>query len=355
VAFAYWCGIALASIVLLMIMRAFRARWMTVIRRPMEVMAASIGIFLLLAIPILIWMKHIYIWMDPPPSLGKEALERIAHKHAYLNREFFVVRLVGYFVLWIFLAERLYGWSRRQDTSGTIDALHLTQRQWSLGAGGLPFIALTFSFAAFDWLMSLTPTWYSTIYGVYFFAGSFVSSLSLLAVVTYLGRDKNLPGHFMSVEHTHSIGKLMLAFVCFWAYIGFSQFMLIWIAGLPEEVPFFITRLHGSWAAVGIALILGHFFIPFGALLSRPLKRNPKKLAVVGAWILFIHYVDIFWLTMPALDQGGVAVRWTHFTAFIGVGLCAIAFAMSRLRGQFAVPVGDPYLPESLRYRQPLL
>jgi hypothetical protein len=353
VAFAYWCGLAMASLVLLMIMHATRARWVTVIRRPIEIMAASILVFLLLAIPILAKMKHIYLWIDPPASLGKEALERIAHKRAYLNREFFTVRLLIYFVLWGFVAERLYRWSLRQDTSGAIDSIHLLQRQRSLGAGALPFVALSFSFAAFDWLMSLTPTWYSTIYGVYYFAGSFVSALSLLAVVTYLGRDKNLPGNFMSIEHTHSVGKLMLAFTCFWGYIGFSQFMLIWIAGIPEEVPFFITRLHGSWAVVGVILIFGQFFIPFGALLSRPLKRDPRRLAFVGLWILFIHYIDIFWLAMPALDEKGVVLRWSHFTAFFGVGLTAIAFALWRLRGRFAVPVKDPYLAESLRYRQP--
>jgi hypothetical protein len=353
VAFAYWCGIAMGSIVLLMIMHATKARWVTVVRRPLEVMSASIAVFILLAIPVLVGMKQLYIWMDPPASLGKEALAALKHKGPYLNQGFFVLRLGIYFLLWIFLAERLFGWSKRQDVSGDINLL---QRQRSLGAGGLPFIALTFSFAAFDWLMSLNPLWFSTIFGVYYFAGSFVAALSLWAIVTrgsHAREDKDSYVSYMTVEHTHNIGKLMLAFVCFWTYIAFSQLMLIWIAGLPEETPFYITRFGRGWAGVGILLIFGHFFLPFGALLSRSLKRDPRKLAVVAAWIMFVHYVDIYWLVIPTLHPEGFHLHWTAVTAFLGVGLIAIAFAVSRLRGQFAVPVKDPYLGESLRYRQP--
>jgi len=260
---------------------------------------------------------------------------------------------VIYFACWIILAMRFRGLSKRQDTAGAIEATELLQKQRNLAPGSLPLLALTLTFAAFDWLMSLTPTWFSTIYGVYYFAGSFVSSLSLLSIVTYLGRGKDVFGAGMNVEHTHNIGKLMLAFTAFWAYIGFSQFMLIWIAGLPEEVPFYITRLSRGWAPVGILLIIGHFFLPFGALLSRSLKRDPRKLIWVGIWILFIHYVDVFWLVIPTLTPEGLTVRWTDFTAFLGIGLIAVAFGVSRLRGQYTVPIKDPYLADSLRYRQP--
>ena len=355
VAFAYWCGIAMASIVLLMIMHAVKARWVTVVRRPLEVMAASIVVFAVLAIPLILGMKQLYIWMDPPASLGKEALTLLAHKRPYLNLQFFIVRLAIYFVLWIFLAERLFGWSKRMDVSGDPNLL---QRMRSLSPGGLPFIALSFSFAAFDWLMSLNPLWFSTIFGVYFFAGSFVSALSMWAIVTRgsavrPATDKDSFTAFMTIEHTHNIGKLMLAFTCFWTYIAFSQLMLIWIAGLPEETPFYITRFGRGWAWMGILLIVGNFFLPFGALLSRSLKRDPRKLAVVAVWILFMHYVDVYWLVMPTLHPEGFSFHWTSLTAFLGVGLIAIAFAMSRLRGQFAVPIKDPYLGDSLRYRQP--
>ena len=145
----------------------------------------------------------------------------------------------------------------------------------------------------------------------------------------------------------------MLAFTCFWGYIAFSQLMLIWIANLPEETPFYITRFKTGWAPLGILLIVGHFFMPFGALLSRSLKRDPRKLAAVAVWILLVHYVDIYWLVMPTLNPDGVPFHWTNVTAFLGVGLLAIAFAVWRLRGHFTMPVKDPYLADSLRYRQP--
>ena len=349
-AYVYWAGIGFASVILLMIFHATHARWMTILRRPLEAMAAAMFIFVVLFVPIALGMKHLYIWVDPPADLGREALKLIAHKRPYLNVSGFVVRGIIYLLLATFLGQRLYGWSLKQDQSGDIN---LTQRQRNLAAGGLPFIALAMTFAAFDWLMSLNPTWFSTVFGVYYFAGSFVATLALLAIVTGKARAANVLGGLMTDDHTANIGKLMLAFVCFWTYIGFSQLLLIWIAGLPEETPFYITRFGAGWAGVGVLLIFGHFFLPFGALLSRSLKRNPRKLSIVAGWILFIHYVDIFWLVMPSLHPEGFSFHWTSLTAFLGVGLVAIAFAVSRLRGRLAIPVKDPYLAESLRYRQP--
>jgi hypothetical protein len=349
-AFTYWGGIAYASVILLMIFHATHARWVTVLRRPIEAMSASVAIFLVLFIPVVIWMKQVYVWVDPPESLGREAIRLITHKKAYLNVTSFAIRGIVYFIFAIFVSQRLYGWSLRQDKSGDV---MLLQKQRNLGAGGLPFIGLAMTFGAFDWLMSLNPTWFSTIFGVYYFGGSFVSSLSLLAIITSMGRARNVFGGNMNDEHTHNIGKLMLAFTCFWTYIAFSQLMLIWIAGIPDETPFYITRFNPGWRWVGVLLIFGHFFLPFGALLSRSLKRNPKRLALVAGWILFIHLVDIFWLVMPSRNPDGWTLRWTDFTAFLGVGLLGIAFGVSRLRGKLPVPVRDPYIAESIRYRQP--
>ncbi|HEX3905719.1 MAG TPA: hypothetical protein VH853_23035 [Polyangia bacterium] len=349
-AFAYWAGIAIASVILLMMLHATHARWVTVLRRPIEAMSSSVGIFLLLFIPLIFGMKHVYVWVDPPASLGREALKLIAGKAAYLNVTAFVVRAVIYFGLAILISWRLASWSQKQDSTGDV---MLLQKQRNLGAGGLPFIALAITFAAFDWLMSLNPTWFSTVFGVYYFGGSLVAALSLLAIITKRGRAANVFGGNMNDEHTHNIGKLMLAFICFWTYIAFSQLMLIWIAGLPDETPFYITRFNPGWRWIGVLLIIGHFFVPFGALLSRSLKRNPRQLAIVAGWILFIHFVDIYWLVMPSRDPDGFSLRWTDVTAFFGVGLVGIAYGVSRLRGKLPVPVKDPYLGESIRYRQP--
>ena len=351
VAFTYWCGISFASVILLMTFHATRARWMTILRRPVEAMATSILVFIVLVIPVWLGMKQLYSWVDPVAAgFTGEPLARIRHKAGWLSVNFFIVRSVVYILVATFLGWRLYGFSLRQDREG---GTALLARQRVFSSAGLPFIALAITFGAFDWLMSLNPTWFSTIFGVYYFAGSFLSSLSILAIVTWQANLKGLFGGGMNVEHTHSIGKLMLAFTCFWTYIAFSQLLLIWIAGLPEETPFYITRFKDGWWEMGVFMILGHFFVPFGALLSRSLKRTPKRLAIVAMWILLIHYIDIYWLVMPTLYPDGVTFHWTQPVAFLGVGGVAIAFAVSRLRGRLPVPMRDPYLPESLRYRQP--
>jgi hypothetical protein len=353
VAFCYWCGIAFASLILLMIFHATHARWMTILRRPVEAMAATLPLFLVLLIPVLLGMKQLYSWVDPAsaqPPFSKEALHLIENKHGWLNTGFFIGRAFFYLLLASLISQRLRGLSLRQDKEG---GHALLERMRRLSAGGLPFIALSFTFAAFDWLMSLNPTWYSTIFGVYFFAGSFWAALSLLAIITYLGKLENVFGGGLNIEHTHNIGKLMLAFTAFWTYIAFSQLLLIWIAGLPEEIPFYIVRFSEGWRWMGVFLMIFHFFVPFGALLSRSLKRDPKKLGIVAAFILMVHYIDIFWLVMPTLHVDGFAMHWTHFTALLGIGLLAIAFGVFRLRGNLPVPVKDPYLGESLRYRQP--
>jgi len=351
VAFAYWAGIGFASVLLLMIFHAVHARWMTILRRPVEAMASSMWIFIVLVIPVWIGMKDIYTWVDPAAAgFVGEALARIKHKAPYLNVQFFIIRSVAFILFSAFVGWRLFGLSLRQDREG---GTALLARQRRMSAGLIPFVAIAITFSAFDWLMSLNPTWFSTIFGVYYFAGSFLSALSILAIVTWQANLKNLFGGGMNIEHTHSIGKLMLAFTCFWTYIAFSQLLLIWIAGLPEETPFYITRFREGWRGVGIALIFFHFFVPFGALLSRSLKRNPQRLAIVAIWILLIHYVDIYWLTMPTLYPEGVTLHWTQPLAFAGVGLVAVAVGVSRLRGRLPVPMRDPYLAESLRYRQP--
>jgi hypothetical protein len=356
VAFAYWCGICFASVILLQIFHATRAKWMIVLKRPVEAMGATMPLFLVLFFPVILAMKKVYSWVDPaasyPPGTPHlaETLKLLEHKSAWLNPKFFIFRGFFFILFATVVVYLLFGWSKKQDASGDPQ---LTQKQRNLGAGALPFVGLAMTFASFDWLMSLNPTWFSTVFGVYYFGGSLVTALSVLALLTHHARGKDSIGTFVTAEHTHNIGKLMLAFVCFWTYIAFSQLMLIWIAGLPEETPFYITRFSKGWAPIGLFMIVGHFFIPFGALLSRTLKRDSGKLAVVAAWILLIHLVDLYWLVMPTFSPDGAAFHWTLITAPLGMGLLALAFGISRLRGQYAVPVKDPYLADSLRYRQP--
>ncbi len=333
-----------------MIFHAFGAKWVVVIRRPIEAMGTSVLLFAVLFVPILLGLKHLYSWVDPPSTLPRDVLKLLEHKKPYLNQPFFIARTVFYFLMFALVAGRLFRLSTKQDEVGGID---LTRSQRAFGTGMLPLMSLVFTFAAFDWLMTLNPLWYSTIFGVYFFAGSFVSVFAILAIASHRARGTNEFGAYVSIEHVHNIGKLMLSFVAFWAYVAFSQFMLIWIASLPEEIQFFLPRLKGEWAVVGWILILGHFLIPFGALLSRSLKRNRAKLAVVAVWILVVHFIDVYWLVLPTLSPERLGFHWTTITAFLGVGLLSVAFTVWRMRGRFAIPVKDPYLADSLGYRQP--
>ncbi len=298
-AFTYWAGIAFGSLIALMIFHTFRAKWMVVLRRPLEAMAITVPFFLLLAIPILLNLKDIYSWVDPEASglFSAHELHVLHHKHSYLNVGFFILRTFLYFIIAGFIAWRLFGLSVRQDASGDPA---LTQKQRNLGIAGLPIVALVVTFAAFDWLMSLTPIWFSTIFGVYYFAGSYWSTIAVLIIVTALARGKDMYGQYVTAEHLQNLGKLLLAFTCFWAYIAFSQLLLIWIGNLPEEVGFYTVRFGKGWAWVGIALIVCHFVVPFAFLLSRDLKRKPGRLSLVAGWALAVNLLDIYWLVMPA-------------------------------------------------------
>jgi hypothetical protein len=354
IAFTYWAGVAIGSLLLLMIFHAFHAKWMTVLRRPIEAMASSMPIFVLLFIPVAVGLAsgNLFPWTKPDQMhLTPEQYSLLVnHKAKYLNVPFFLVRTAIYFVVTIFLSQRLFGLSTRQDSTGEVE---LTVKQRRLSAGGLPFLAMVIAFASFDWLMSLTPFWFSTMFGVYYFAGIFLTTLSIVAILNARARGKDLYGDLVSPEHSHNVGKLMFAFTCFWTYIAFSQFMLIWIANLPEETPFFTLRMKETWRPVSIILIVCHFFIPFLILLSRKLKRQPSRLAVMAVWLVLVQLLDLYWLVVPTFSPDSISFPLALIPAWVGVGGIGTAFAIWRLRGHYTVPVRDPFLSVSLRYRQP--
>jgi hypothetical protein len=348
VAFVYWLGIALGALIMLGAFHAAKARWPVVLRRFLETIPLTLPLFAILFIPIALGLRHLFVWVAPA-GVDAELLHSIEQKRPYLNVPFFLVRAAIYFVVWIAVSQLLRGWSVRQDSEG---GHQLTARQRALAAGSLPFLALTLSFASFDWMMSLDPRFYSTIFGVYWFAGSFLGAFAVLAIATQATRaDPAHFGHHLNADHVHSIGKFMLAFVAFWAYIAFSQFMLIWIANIPEEVPWYVVRTGSPWGRVGIFLAVAHFAVPFFLLLSRDLKRNPRPLAWMAGWILLVHWIDIHWVIMPRVHEAGPSPSWLDLTAFVGVGGAAVAFLVFRMRGAATVPVRDPYLEESLRYQ----
>jgi len=318
-----------------------------VLRRFVEHVPAVLPLFVVLFVPLLLGGHRIFPWARPD-LLDGELRHLVEHRGDWQKMPFFAARAAFYFLSWVVTAELLRRWSLRQDAAGGIT---LTRWQRRLGAGSLPLLALTVSFAAFDWLMSIDPRFYSTIFGVYWFAGSFLGAFAVIAIAAAVTRrDPTQFGAHMNLEHFHSVGKFLLAFTAFWAYIAFSQFLLIWIANVPEEVPWYILRIRGPWGGVGAFLALFQFLVPFFLLLSRDLKRSPRALAGVAAWLLLAHWVDLYWLVMPHLDPGGPRLSPWDLTAFVGVGGLAVAFTVWRMRGTPAVPVRDPYIADSLRY-----
>ena len=211
-------------------------------------------------------------------------------------------------------------------------------------------LALTQTFASVDWIMSLTPHWYSTMFGVYFFAGSFVGFIALLSVMTVAMQRAGLLETVVTAEHLHDLGKFLFAFTAFWAYIAFSQFLLVWYANLPEETIFYKARIEGSWRAVSILLMVGHFGVPFLYLMGRTVKRNGLTLAVGGVWLLLMHFVDLYWQVMPTLHPPGVRPSALDVAAFVAVGGVFVAAVGWLMRRQALVPLRDPRLPESLAF-----
>lgn len=351
----YWVGIAVAALIMVSIFHTAKAKWVTVVRKPIELMGLTVIPLLFLTIPLVVGMKHLLPWVDEAAHFTAEELHHLHKKHGYLNTPFFIVRQVIYFAVWIFVALKLYGLSKRQDADGGYDHIG-AMRRW--GPGVLPFLALTITFFAFDWLMGLSPLWQSTIYGAYYFSGAFMAAFALLNVLNWRATGPNAFGAAVTVHHQHNLGKFMLAFVAFWAYIAFSQFLLVWIANLPEEAPWYHKRIYGAWRPVSLALFFGHFVIPFLILLSRDVKLKARSMGLMGVYLLVMHALDMYWLIFPELAGEGPGhvspiAYLSLVTSFVGVGGIVTWFALGQARGRYAVPVKDPYLAEALRYVQP--
>jgi hypothetical protein len=351
IAFVYWLGLAIGSVTLVLANHTAGAKWNVTLRRFNETAGAVIPVFVLLFIPLLLGARHIWFWVAPHEPISKEMHELLEHKRPFLNMGFFAVRAAIYFLCWTLFAWLLRAWSLRQDETG--DPV-LTLRMRRASPAGMILFMLTFTFASIDWLMSLQPTWYSTIFGLYVYAGAFVASIAALSLVVTGVRSSGAPlAAVITEDHQHNVGKLLFAFTAFWAYMAFSQYMLIWAGNLPEEVQWIIVRSQGVWRPVGILILVGHFLLPFFLLLPRDVKRSAPALAAVAAWMLVIHYVDVYWVVMPAASQARLGLHWTHLTAFVGVGGVSVACALALFRAARPLPIRDPFLEESLRYVQP--
>jgi hypothetical protein len=280
-----------------------------------------------------------------PGAADHDAL--LKWKSPFLNVTFFVIRAAIYFVSWSAIAIVYYSRSRSQDVTG--DAA-VSARLRRFAGPALIVMAITSTFASIDWIVSLSPQWYSTMFGVYFFAGSFIGFIALMSVLVPVMRRVGLLDTIVTPEHLHDIGKFLFAFMCFWAYIAFSQFLLIWYANIPEEAVFYRARTTASWKMVSILLMVGHFGVPFLYLMGRTVKRHAATLALGGAWLLVMHAVDVYWQVMPTLHTEGVRITALDIAAFTAVGGCFVAAMGWLMRRQALVPLRDPRLPESLAF-----
>jgi hypothetical protein len=344
VSFLFFLSLALGGLFFVLIQYATQGGWGIVLRRIGETIFAMLPVMAALFLPVLLGLHDLYSWAVPGAA-EHDALLR--WKAPFLNVPFFVIRAVLYFAIWSFIALLYYRGSRRQDVTGDPG---VSARLRRLAGPAIIVLALTQTFASIDWIASLTPRWYSTMFGVYFFAGSFVGFIALLSVVAVAMRRAGLLDTVISAEHLHDIGKYLFAFTAFWAYIGFSQFFLMWYGNMPEETIWYKTRMEGSWMSVSVLLLVGHFVAPFLYLMGRTVKRNGTTLAVGGVWLLAMHFVDLYWQVMPTLHPEGLRPTLLDVAALVTVGGCFVAAASWLMRRQALVPLRDPRLAESLAF-----
>ncbi|MEO5754094.1 MAG: hypothetical protein ABIR38_05255 [Chthoniobacterales bacterium] len=318
------------------------AEWSVVVRRQLENIALLLPVLGLLFIPVWLLRKNLYRWMDIPRGLDP----LLDAKRGYLNWEFFLIRSVFFFVALAIVAYLLRRFSVDQDRDGNPRFTLLMRK---LSFVGLPIFALCLTFGAFDWLMSLNWHWFSTMWGPYIFAGTAGSSMALLIlVITALRKAGYLEG-VVTIEHYHIMGKWLLAFSVFWAYIGFSQYMLYWYANIPEETQYYILRNTAGWNTLNWILVIGRFFVPFGILLLRSVKKKPMVLCCIAGWILVMQLLDMYLIVLPSLHGTGVHLSILDFVPLLAIG-GILAFFYLRIVGKTPLfPVRDPRLIESLR------
>ena len=341
--FAWWVGMSLGCLAVLMMQHVAGGLWGFVIRRPLE---AAVRIFPLLAvmfIPVIFAIPHLYVWDHRELVQHYTGLHHISR---YLSTPWFVVRAVIYLFAWILLGYLLGRWSAAQDASGDPG---LRQRMARLSGPGLVIYGLTVTFASIDWLMSLTPQWSSTVYPFILIAGQILEGLSFSAAILFLLVQHKPMSEVVRENQLHSLGKMMLAFVMLWAYCAYSQLVIIWAGNLPEEISWYLPRLNTGWKYVALTLVVLNFAVPFALLLSRDLKRNARRLARVAILLVLIRYVDLlFWIgpnSLPGFEHG-IPFQWMDIVVPIGIGGIWMAAFVRALRQRPLLAVHDQRFEE---------
>lgn len=355
IGYLFWLGVPLGSMALMMVHHLSGGGWGVVIRRIFEASSRTLPLLAVLFLPIVFGMHSLYPWTDAALVSHDHALQE---KALYLNTPFFVARAVFYFACWIGLATLLSRWSLAQD-NGDRDA---SRRMQLLSGGGLVVYGLTITFAAVDWVMSLDPHWFSTMMGFLFMAGQGLITLAFTAIVAAALARRAPMDHVFKAVHFHDLGKLMLAFVMLWAYLNFSQFLIIYSGNLAEEVPYYVWRLQGGWQYFALALVALHFALPFSMLLSRDLKRNSNRLIAVAVLVIVMRLFDYIFFVSPEFSAAGtnlhgshdadglpsLFIHWLDIAVPVGMGGIWIAFFLRQLASRPLLPLQEPDLAKAL-------
>jgi hypothetical protein len=344
VAFAFTAVTGLGAFFFVMVQYLTGSAWSVTVRRIMENIMVTLPFGALLFLPVAFGLKDIYSWMNPAVVASSEVLKA---KSGYLSQNFFLIRAYAMFALWSIWIYGIYSQSTKQDREKSVRQMYIVSR-WS--APGLFLVVVIGSLAAFDWLMSIEPAWYSTIFGLYILSGGALTFFSIVTLVALGFRRAGILKHAITLEHFHDLGKWMFAMTAFYTYIAFSQYLLIWYANLPEETIWYRHRMAGGWFWIAIAMPFIRFIIPFFTLLARPAKRSLGIIGLVAVWSILVEYIDLYWIVMPAYYKDGPQIHWLDFATLAAtVSLCGLVF-WGRFKKNKMVPVGDLRFEQSLHF-----
>lgn len=344
VAFAYTTFVGLGAFFFVMVQFLTGSAWSVTMRRIMENIMMTLPVGLILFIPIAFGASEIYPWMNQQLVNADPVLKG---KSGYLSQNMFILRTVIYFLLWSLWAGSIYKQSTKQDSEKSIRQMHMASK-WS--APGLFLAVAIGTMASYDWLMSLEPKWFSTIFGLIQLAGGSLSFFSIVTLVCLSFRRSGILANTITQEHYHDLGKWLFALTAFYTYVAYSQYMLQWYANIPEETAWYRHRMEGSWLTISLAMPFLRFIIPFFALLCRPAKRSLKMITFIAIWSLIVEYIDLYWVVMPTYYKNGPEPHWLDLATLVTTfSVCGLAF-WSRFRKHTMVPVGDLRLEQSLHF-----
>lgn len=346
VGWVFWVGVSLGCLAISLLNHLTRGAWGLVIRRVLEAASRTLPLLLVLALPIVFGVKDLYEWARPEAVRADALLQA---KAPYLNVPFFLARLVIYFLIWGGIAFLMSHLSRRQDRQPDPGS---TRRMQLISGPALAAYCLAVTFAAVDWLMSLQPRWFSTIYGVYLMGSQGLAALAFLIVFALWLSRREPMSRILQPRHFHDWGKLFFAFVMLWAYFSFSQFLIIWAGELPEEISFYLPRMRGAWGGLFLAIVLFHFLLPFLLLLSRDLKRNAGRLVWVAGLMLVMRWLELVWQVEPAFHDHHPGAYWLYLAAPVTLGGFWFAWFLRELKSRPLLPINDPYLPEAIAHHE---